>query len=232
MTPPDDGTDQPDTTSAASPVVPVATEPENGDRHRRRLVPILILAGIVAAIVAAVLLTQGGDSGSKVASQSNDVAKEPVITYPGSGTTTANAPATTAAPSSGGGHTTPSNAPPVAPPTGANSSGTPTTHATTPPPPTTAPGPAAPTLSANAAPGAIYCSGPNANQEVNISWMTTNATYVTLSAAAYAGQNQPPNSNVTISDGCSTNSVTVTAHGPGGSTSTTVSWHYLSPPPT
>ena len=80
--------------------------------------------------------------------------------------------------------------------------------------------------SASASPGAVYCSSKSTGTTVTISWATKNAT----SVVDDAGRSQPLSGSFSFV-GCTRNSVTLTARGPGGSTSATPSWSYLSAPP-
>jgi len=218
-------------------------EPQGHEPRPRRVWPWLVgvLALGVGVGVAAVLLISGnGDNSPHVAASAKPVGRDRL-----SATTSTTEPVSTTTLASPSGNGAAHGGPSVTPPngngsaqtdSGGNAGGTGTgaggtTTGSSTPAPTVPETPAPYITQASAAPGAIYCSSSSASQNETISWATQNATSVHLSDAAFADQAQLPNGNVIISDACASNSVTITATGPGGSTSATVYWEYLNARP-
>ncbi len=190
-------------TAATGPAKPRA-------RKRRSLVAALVAIVVLGGGVAAFALNggSGGKHAAKTATSTTHKRRpKPTTTTLGATTTTA----VGQSPSGGGGG--------VAPP--------PVTNNTAPPPtapPTTAV--ALPTINASAN-SPVLCHPGETTQTVEISWSSTNATSVDVSSLP---PGQVPNGSLSAEVSCTTDSptsATVTAHGPGGDASTSVSWGFL-----
>ncbi len=92
----------------------------------------------------------------------------------------------------------------------------------------TTPGAAKPVFtSTNANTAGVDCSSGSIMTDISITWTVTNATTVEFPSppARSYGSRPATGANATFVDnGCTHRSDTIIAHGPGGSTSTTVSW--------
>ena len=217
------------------------TQPSE-QRQRRRLalfvaLGLLVAGGIGAAVALAV--SGGNDDTVNTVSASGVTTSTTDTTTTGSTGTTAvtTTPAASTVPK--GGTTAPPTVAPVQPPAGGSTSQP--APATTAPPPTTE-GPTTTTqplqpkpefTAASASPGAVLCQAGKPAPSVTVNYTATNSTEVKSSTGAAASSTTPQTleGSFGVTDACVANDITLTASGPGGSTTTTVSWSYLSPPP-
>jgi hypothetical protein len=171
-------------------------------RERMSRRPLLAAAAVVAVLAVAVSGCGGGSGGTK-----NVSAKKSTTT------STSTTSTTTATGKSGNG-------------SGSGSGSAKSSTATS------APTPKPMFTTATVSPGAVYCPNSyNTSVQVTITWAAVNTQSVDLVFSQNTETGFPPRGSMAIF-ACISNSMTFVAHGPGGTTSASVSWGHLSPPPT